>query len=311
MKNISALRSTTIAASLALGTFLLSACVSNKPSPRPHATMLLSVVLRGALAGERQPTGLIVTVDEGTSAEGRQFAFNPNTRIPGHYTTFLVHLELPAGHHHLTGLSGVTADGLAAPEFDVALDMPFDGRNGTTDYLGHFELSYGPSAPRSGAAAPAAAAAPRYNTSSNLVLADAYQDDLPEFVHGWPALRGHLVTRRAPTRTVMIPTEFRNRAALEAQTRGREESAPPPRLDSSAAAGLPTRARAAFLAFLGSGYPRAFVVAATGDTGTATGGVGVIARAVRKCRQIQPSQKSGCRLFALDDTLISSSAAKP
>jgi hypothetical protein len=309
VKNLSVLRSWIIAATLTLGTFLLTACVSNKPAPRPHATMLLSVVLRGALAGERQPTGLIVTVDEGTSAEGRQFAFNPNTRIPGHYTTFLVHLELPAGHHHLTGLSGVTADGIAAPEFDVVLDMPFDGRNGTTDYLGHFELSYGPAAAKPAAAAPAAA--PRSNTSSNLVLADAYQDDLPEFVHGWPALRGHLVTRRAPSRTMMIPTEFRNRAALEAQTRGREQSAAPPRLDSSAAAGLPTRARAAFLAFLGSGYPRAFAVAATGDTGTATGGADVIARAVRKCRQIQPSQKSGCRLFALDDTLISSSAAKP
>jgi hypothetical protein len=287
-----------IAVGVLLGVFSAAGCVSSKPAAPPHAIVLFSIVLRGELLGDRQPTGLIVTVDNGDAIEGKQFAFNPSTRIPGHYTSFLVRLELPGGRHRLTGLSGVSGNGVPAPEFDVVLDRSFEVRNRETDYLGHFELSYGkPSDPTSPQRAP---------LTSSLVLADSYEDDFPEFVHAWPTLRGHVVARRAPPHIVTLETDLRNRAALEQPAHQNEE--PVARLDASAVAGLPPPAQAAFRAFLKSAYPRAFAISTSGDTGTAVGGRDVIERAVRSCRRTHPSaQKPGCRLFALDDTLVSQS----
>ena len=247
--------------------------------------------------GDRQPTGLIVTIDNTEATEGKQFAFNPTTRIPGHYTTFLVRLDLPGGHHRLTGLSGVSGNGVPAPEFDVVLNKPFEAQNRQTEYLGHFELSYGrstdPAAPQ------------RAPLMSSLVLADAYADDFPEFVRAWPNLRRFAVARRAPAGIVTVATGFRNPAALDQPAHLSEQPAAVVRLDASAAAGLPPRAQVAFRAFLKSAYPRAFAVTNSGDTGTAVGGGDVIERAVRNCRARASVKKPGCHLFALDDTLIS------
>jgi hypothetical protein len=287
-----------IAVGAVLGVFALAGCVSTKPKIQPHATVLFSVVLRGELLGDRQPTGLIVTVDNGDASEGKQFAFNPNTRIPGHYASFLVRLDLPGGRHRLSGLSGVSGNGVSVPEFDVVLNRPFEARNRETDYLGHFELSYGTlSNP---------AVQQRAPITSGLVLCDAYADDFPEFVHAWPTLRHYTVARRAPPGIVTVETDFRSRAALDQPAHQAEQHAVVVRLDASAAARLPPRAQAAFRAFLKSAYPRAFAVATSGDTGTAVGGGGVIERAVLNCRRaLASAQKPGCRLFALDDTLIS------
>ena len=285
------------AAGAVLGVFALAGCVSTKPKPPPHAVVLFSVVLRGELLGDRQPSGLIVTVDNGDVGEGKQFAFNPNTRIPGHYTSFIVRLDLPGGSHRLTGLSGVSGNGVPAPEFDVVLNRPFEARNRETEYLGHLELSYGRAGDPAGSQ--------RAPLMSSLVLADSYGDDFPEFVHAWPALRGHSVARRAPPHIVTVETDFRNRAALGQPAHQDEQTAVVARLDASAAAGLPPQAQAVFRGFLKSAYPRAFVVATSGATGTAVGGGNVIERAVRNCQRTLPSkQKPGCRLFALDDTLI-------
>lgn len=292
------LGSWSIAAGAMLGVLVLAGCVSSKPTAPPRATVLLSVVLRGELSGDRQPTGLIVTLDNGEASDGKQFAFNPTTRIPGHYTTFLVRLDLPGGHHRLTGLSGVSGNGVPAPEFDVVLNRPFEAQNRQTEYLGHFELSYGketePAAPQ------------RAPLKSSLVLADAYADDFPEFVRAWPNLRRSAMARRAPSGIVIVATDFRNTAALDQPALLAERSGAAVRLDASAAAGLPPRAQGAFRAFLKSAYPRAFAVTTSGDTGTAVGGGDVIERAVRNCKRARASaKKPSCRLFALDDTLIS------
>jgi hypothetical protein len=285
-----------LAAGAVLGIFCLAGCVSSKPPVKPHATVLFSVVLRGEFVGDRQPTGLIVTVDNGDAIEGKQFAFNPSTRIPGNYTSFLVRLDLPGGSHRVTGLSGVSGNG-AAPEFDVMLNRPFEARNRETEYLGHFELNYGGQGDASVAGRPP--------LTSSLVLADAYDDDFPEFVRAWPTLRHHAVARRAPPRIVTVDAEFRNPVALGQALHRDGELAVVARLDASAAAGLSPRAQAAFRTFLTSGYPRAFAIATSGETGMAVGGGDVIERAMRSCRRIHPTaQKPGCRLFALDDTLL-------
>jgi hypothetical protein len=279
----------------------LAGCVSNEPGSQPHATVLLSVVMEGQVANDRQPAGIIVGVDEQQASGGRQFAFAPNTRIPGHYTTFLARLELPPGKHQLTRLAGVTGNGTPAPEFDVVLDMPFEVKARETGYLGHLEWSYGAEA----------------SADAHLVLADAYEDDLPGLVHAWPALRGHPIARHAPARIVPVRAELRDPTALaDARAHG-ARSQQVARLDLGAATGLPHDAQPAFRLFLTKTYPRAFAVADSGQVGMAVGGSDVIQHALHNCRLKLTSppagaaSKSTCRLFAVDDTLAYSSPSNP
>jgi hypothetical protein len=277
----------------------LAACVSLKPPnphPHPQSTVLLSVALTRESARDAQPTGLIVGIDEQPGSAGMQFAFAPNVRIPGHYTTFLIHLDLSPGRHRISRLSGVIDGGAPAPGFDVKPDMAFEVKARATDYLGHIEMK-------------APAGTDSASAATSVVIADAYESDLPNFIHEWPALRGHIVARRAPKGIVAIAAPAPSTAAQGA-TSG--QPTPAVRLDATAGAGLPSPARAAFHSFLKSSYPRAFAVTDTGFTGIAAGGTDVINRALRKCRLAAraPSdrvpEKSLCRLFAVDDTLISS-----
>ena len=271
----------------------LAGCVSSKPVPRPHATVLLSVVMEGPVATDQQPAGIIVGVDEQQPSGGRQFAFPPNTRIPGHYTTFLVRLELPPGKHQLTRLAGVAGNGTPAPEFDVVLDMPFEVKARETSYLGHLEWSYDSDA----------------STEAHLVLADAYEDDLPGLVHAWPALRGHSIVRHAPAQIVSVRAELRDPTALADSRVHGERPRQVARLDVSAATGLPHEAQPAFRVFLTKTYPRAFAVADSVQVGMAVGGNDVIQHALRNCKlKLSASspgaaRKPACRLFAVDDTL--------
>jgi hypothetical protein len=279
----------------------LAACVSLKPpnrQPHPQSTVLLSVALTRESVRDAQPTGLIVGIDEQPGSAGLQFAFAPNVRIPGHYTTFLIRLDLPPGHHRLSRLSGVIEGGALAPGFDVTPQMSFEVRARTTDYLGHIEVR-------------APAGTDSVSKQTSVVIADAYESDLPNFIHDWPALRGHAIARRAPKGIAEISAPARESAAQQpaqgAGTQRSGQSGAPARLDATAAAGLPSQARAAFHSFLKSRYPRAFAVTDAGFTGTAVGGVDVINRALRKCRLAdRVPEKSACRLFAVDDTLISS-----
>lgn len=285
-----------------LGSVLaLAGCVSMKTGPAPTATVLMSVVLRGESPATNEPVGLLVSLDGHDGYEGRQFAFAPNTRIPGHYATFLVRLSLPVGPHHLTRLSGVTGAGVPIPEFDVDLDLRLEARARATDYVGHLELSRAVAGPT----ALASSQGPMSPAGVQLVLADTYEDDLPNFVHAYPTLRGHSVSRRAPTQLTALTVRARGPVASTAA------SVPfggVSGLDVSAADALPPAARAPFRAFLKKQYPRAFAVSAVGQTGMATGGADVIERALRACRHAAGThaEKSRCTLFALDDTLVAS-----
>jgi hypothetical protein len=280
-----------VAAAIVLTFAALTGCVSNTPRATPRSTVLFGVVMKGAVANDRQPGGVIVGVDEQQAAGGQQFAFPPDTRIPGNYTAFLVRLDLTPGKHKLTRLSGIASNGVAAPEFDVVTDMSFDVKAGETIYLGHLEWNYG--GPSVG------------STESHLVLTDAYLDDLPELVHAWPALRRHTVARHAPVQVVSVPAELRDRAALANSREPGQKLPPTGRLDAGAAAVLPVQARSAFRVFLTKSYPRAFAVADSGQIGMAAGGSDVIQRALGNCRRMLSAEPgSSCRLFALDDTLV-------
>jgi hypothetical protein len=270
---------------------ILSGCVSSQPIARARSTILLSVTLRAEDSNGRLPTGLVVDINEAPGSFGtRQFAFAANTRIPGQYTTFLIRLDLPAGAHRLTRLSGVSGRGETVPAFDLATNLPFEVKSAGTHYLGHIEWS-----------------------APHLALSDSYENDLPEFLQAWPALRGHPIERRAPAKSVAIPAEWNPKVAHDQAQPARAASGAAARLDASAAAALPAHTRAAFQVFLKSGYPRAFAISKSGAVGTATGGRDVIRRALQDCRKrAQPeSRRSSCTLFAVDDTLISSIEASP
>jgi hypothetical protein len=274
---------------------VLAGCVPLQPQMQPrsavpaNSTVLFSITLNSSSVRDRDPTGLIINVEAQHGSTNKQFAFTPNSRIPGHHTTFLVRLDLPAGRFSLTRLAAIAADGMPIPQFDVAPNMGFDVRKKETDYIGHIEL---------GNPAVVAGSTPGV---SRLVVADAYEDELPSFVHAWPALRaGQQQSARLPNQATDSHSAARSdtSSAAVAMTR----------LDSSAAAGLPPDAQRAFRYFLVSSYPRAFAVTVAGSyTGMAVGGSDVIGRALRKCQRAQPTErKLSCRLFALDDTLLSS-----
>ena len=248
----------------------LSGCVSMPPPTSRPATVLFSVMLRNQVASEAQPAGLVVGIDD------QQVGFAAETQIPGQYTSFLVRFDLPAGAHRMTHVAGVSGTGDAIAQFDVMTDMPFEVKAGTTSYLGHIELK----------------------TDSSMVLADAYESDLPKIALAWPRLRAPSIERHAPDGIVAIASAKRPTPVV---SRGAAA-----RLDATAAATLPARSRAAFQGFLKSSYPRAFAVAPAGHFGTAVGGQNVIARALQNCRKKQlDTPKAQCQLFALDDTLIS------
>jgi len=128
---------------------VLVGCVPLQQSPRhaahstvsTNSTVLFSVTLTSASAPDREPTGLVVDVESQSGAIRKQFAFTPNSRIPGHHTTFLVRLDLPAGAYGIPQLSGIAADGKPIPQFDVAPQMTFNIRPKATSYIGHVELS--------------------------------------------------------------------------------------------------------------------------------------------------------------------------
>jgi hypothetical protein len=270
----------------------LAGCVSSAPRTQPHSIVLLSVVMKARAATDQQPTGIMIGVDEQQGAAGQQFAFPSNTRIPGQYTIFLVRLDLAPGKHRLTRLAAVTGAGVGAPELDISVDLPFELKARTTNYLGHLEWNYGGS-----------------RTSANdLVLADAYENDLPELVHAWPALRRRSVVRRAPPRITPIRAASRDPgsaqvARVASHEHGEQQAVAP--LDASVAANLPRQAQVAFGVFLTKAYPRAFAVATSGEVGMAAGGSGVIQRALDNCRaKSTPTSMPACRLFAVDDTVL-------
>jgi hypothetical protein len=273
---------------------LLSGCVTLTPTPtrtHPNSAVLFSVTLNGEFPPYGEPAGIIVSIEAKQGSAAGQFAFTPYSRVPGHYATFLVRLELPAGRYGLSRLSAVAADGSALSQFDVAPRMAFDVAAGTTYYVGHIELQ------SSGGVSDAAGAVPQ------MIIADAYEKELPYFARAWPSLSARTIRRNSLPGPTAIPVVLLEQPARLASAAVAERA---PKLDAHAAVGLPPAARTAFQLFLRSDYPRAFAIAASGSsTGMAAGGKDVIGRALSKCRRAQSTEHpKSCRLFALDDTLL-------
>jgi len=264
--------------------WLVACATPSKPKPKATAVgiVVLSVRLNEDDPRARPVTGLIVSVDNQNGPVGRQFAFVPTARVPASYTGFLVRLELPEGRYRLRGLTSVVEGVQTAEHVDVAVNMPFDARANTTDYIGRIDI--------------------RDEQVSG--VADSYEDDFPNLVRAWPALRGRTLARR-----ILVPDPASDTAAelvAAAVARPKGEYVATTRLDSTVARDLSAKAQIAFRSFLKVGYPRAFAVAESGHTGVATGGANVISRAIRNCERASGAKKGpSCRLFAVDNTVMS------
>jgi hypothetical protein len=267
---------------------LLGGCAAQRPAQKANASLLLTVVIKGdpALLQE-PPEALIVTLDDVSAGRTRQFAFEANSRIPGHRAEFPVRMDVPAGRHRLSGVSGVMADGAPIQGLEFMFTVEVEARAGATHYLGHLEASGAMSRGEPGSDAP------------GMVLVDAYEDDLPDFVHAWPELRRRKIGRHAPQEATMV-------ALIRPSGHAANEDSRAAPLDASVASHLPERAQLAFEKFLNSQYPRAFAVGSSGAAGLAAGGTNVIERALRECRRAQGGRQQPCTLFALDDTLMQS-----
>jgi hypothetical protein len=281
---------------------LLPGCVTLTPTrAHPDSAVLFSVTLNGDFPPYGGPAGIIVSIEAKQSSAAGQFAFTPYRRVSGHYATFLVRLDLPAGRYGLSRLSAVAADGSALSEFDVAPRMAFEVPAGTTYYVGHIELQ------SSRGVSDAARAVP------HMIIADAYEEELPYFARAWPSLGARAIRRNSLEGSTVIPAVQLGQPPRLASSSSAAVAERAPRLDSYATVGLPRAARAAFQLFLQSRYPRAFAIAVSGSTGMAAGGKDVIGRALSKCKRAQHTvHQASCHLFALDDTLLSAaSGAQP
>lgn len=168
---------------------LVAGCAPMTPrgpasTARSESTVLLNVRFDITDVRERPPAGVVVSIDEQNGPENRQFAFGPNTRIPGGYADFLVRLDLPPGAYRVRRVSGVN-DGVVKPQYDVDVELGFEVRPNATEYLGRIEIRV-----------PAAAGESAAKSPPIVSVVDRYEEDLPDLVRAWPTLRTRNVARR-------------------------------------------------------------------------------------------------------------------
>lgn len=177
---------------------LKSAADRGSGTARFGSTILLNVRFFHALQPDRALTGVVVSVDEEQGIGEKQFAFGPDTRIPGRYTDFLVRMDLSPGRYRVRRLSGVTAGGVIAPDFDVAVDLPLEARSQVAEYLGRIDVSdAGSQATRAErrVGAPTAHAGVA-GDALRIDVVDGYEEDLPNLIRAWPSLRARTIERR-------------------------------------------------------------------------------------------------------------------
>ncbi|WP_161974781.1 hypothetical protein [Piscinibacter terrae] len=249
---------------------LLGACAAS--APKPAAPKLSGGLLVLRLEGRFDaPSALAIDI---ASAGGDSTFFSGKLQrnVPGLYADYLVALALPARAYRITALRE-SAD---AGEPMLLLDVPLTVRDGAPDYLGRLVVK-----------------AQAGGGGGGVRIEDQYDEDTLLFR-----------TSLAELRTAAI-----GRAVLSAQALARAT-----RPASAAGAGamqlgaigdagalLAPTSREPFARFLRLKPPRAFAISDNGAHGFASGPQSV-ERSLRACAD--RAKASGCRLFAVDDTLI-------
>jgi len=250
---------------------LLGACAASPP--RPVAPKLTGGLLVLRLEGRFDaPAALAIDL---ASAGGSSTFFTGRLQrnVPGLYADYLVALALPPRQYHLTALREPGDAG----EPMLLLDVPLTVREGPPDYLGRLVVKAQPG-----------------NGSGDLRIEDQYDEDTLLFR-----------TSLAELRTAEIGRALLSAQALAQATRP-AGAAGAGSMQLGAIAGdagalLAPPAREPFARFLRLRPPRAFAVSDNGAHGFATGPQAV-ERSLRACAD--RAKTAGCRLFAVDDTLI-------
>lgn len=196
--------------------------------------------------------------------------------VPGQ-ADYLMALALPAGHYKAlfirdgTALPNDPAAQLAA--LRGAIDVPNTG----VIYLGRLVLRF------NGAT----------RSTQDVSIEDAYDDDTVFFKTTLSELRDVNIQRAVLSEhTIGSATNVGKGGGMQVTT-----------LDRNTARQLPDNARAGFMRFLNLNMPRAFATDWNGNFGYATG-PHAVRDALRYC--VKQSRGASCRLFAVDQTLITS-----
>jgi hypothetical protein len=234
-----------------------------------------------------------VQVDVGLLREGSTTSVTARRQqsVPGRFADYLVALALPPQRYVITAIRDAGLPAADPAALLLTATVPFEVKPGAPMYLGRLVI------------------APAVAGGAAIEARDHYEEDTLLFRSAVAALRGLTIGRSiiansslasASTPATASASPAANKAApgLAARRMTADMISP----DADAAFTQP--ARDAFAKFLRLRAPRAFAI---GDDNARSyayfEGAGAVERAMRECAR--QAQQRPCRLFAVDDTLLS------
>jgi hypothetical protein len=294
-----------------------------KPAPPPKGTVLWVVRFGNEIEPQLPPTSLAVFVETVPRTHGGQFSFKAHQKEPGQPSEFAVRLDLPPGTYRVTRMLGTAGEGTTASQFEFNTQMQFAVVNRETTYLGNLEVTnrarsddkLPATAPRP---APGVGDAAKFSQGTPLVTANnEVTDDLVTLHTLWPDLRKRRIATRLPPRLVVIGPDNTVAGGVEARfpapgaPSGEYVKGSP--LSPEAGQDLAPKVQKAFATFTRMKQPRAFAVGPGDSFGAVSAGQDVVARALAACnakRDLRSTEPT-CRLYAVDDTMMSALVTRP
>jgi hypothetical protein len=294
-----------------------------KPAPTPKGTVLWVVRFANEIEPQLPPTSLAVFVENHPRTHGGQFSFKTHQREPGQPSEFAVRLDLPPGSYRITRMLGTAGEGATASQFEFNTQMQFSVLPRETYYLGNLEVTnrartddkLPATAPRPAAGAGDAA---RFSQGTPLVTANnEVADDKVTLQTLWPDLRKHRIVTRLPQRLIVIGPDNTVTGGVEARfpapgvPSGEYVTGSP--LAAEAGQDLTPVAQKAFAKFIRMKQPRAFAIGPGDSFAAVSAGQDVVARALAACNAKRDARgnERACRLYAVDDTLMSALVTRP
>jgi hypothetical protein len=236
------------------------------------------------IVGRQQPVkavALDVLVDG--QADGISFTAKVQGGIPGRPADYLLALALPPGQYVLKELRDATLVASDPAAKLATLDIPIQIEKKDPVYLGRLVLPVGGSSVG----------------RADVTVEDNLEQDVLDFKTEFAQLREAVVDRKLilPQTVIVSPSVAANPARRMQVDVANSESA----------ALLNPAARAAFAQFMRLAAPKAFATSPKGASGYASGR-DAIGSALRKC--VKQAKGEDCRLFAVDDTLITEASCK-
>jgi hypothetical protein len=300
-----------------------AAAEEGKPAPPPKGTVLWVVRFSNEIEPQLPPTSLAVFVENQARTHGGQFSFKAHQKEPGQPSEFAVRLDLPPGTYRVVRMLGTAGEGTTASQFEFNTQMQFSVVAQQTIYIGNLEVTnrlrsddkLPPTAPRP---APGVADAAQFSRGTPLVTANnEVADDLVTLHTLWPDLRKRRIATRLPPRLVVLGTDNTIAGGVEARfpapgvPSGEYVTGSP--LAAEAGQDLTPVVQKAFAKFTRMKQPRAFAVGPGDAYGAVSAGQEVVSRSLAACNAKRDPRGNApaCRLYAVDDTLMSALVTRP